>query len=893
MKTETGAIVRRADYAPYPFEVRETRLAFDLRDRETVVRNRLELRRLGAGNDPLVLDGEGLDLRSVAVDGVELTSNEYAVDERTLTVHDVPDACTVEIEVAIVPEKNESGNGLYRSGALYCTQCEPEGFRHITYFPDRPDVLSVYTVTIEADAGEFPVLLSNGNLVEITEPDEEGRHSATWHDPFRKPTYLFALVAGSLAVLEDEFVTASGRTVALRIFSEHHNIDKCGVPMAALKRAMRWDEERFGREYDLDVFMIVAVESFNFGAMENKGLNIFNVAALLASPDTADDDRLLRVESIVAHEYFHNFSGNRVTCRDWFQLSLKEGFTVYRDQEFSADMHSRTVKRIDDVNLLRAAQFAEDAGPLAHPVRPDSYEAIENFYTRTVYEKGAEVVRMIATLLGPGAFRAGSDLYFSRHDGDAVTIEDFVRAMEAASGIDLAQFRRWYEQAGTPVLEVVERRHGETVELTITQSCPPTPGQPEKQPFPIPFALGAVRDGLDLLGAAGRVNGFTASATGDAPIDNPAGDGTLVIGLQETTTTLTLHNVPADADLSLLRGFSAPVILSARREPAALRRIARSDTDGFGRWDAAQALYVEAILNDSAADEALAMAGDLRAAALEAPDDGEARALYAASLTLPGPSWLLQLAPGADILLIVHRREALADRIADAYDWQAVVDANRTPIYEPSFRDIGRRRLRHRALAYAVRGLDRTDPQGAAGILRSMLDDADNFTDRRAALRELVRLGSLPAEDKALILDGFYRQWAHESLVVDAWFAVQAMAPLPDGLARAQALTRHEAFDPKNPNKLLSVIRSFAAGNPLNFHARGGDAYRWLGERALEVDGFNPQIGALLARELTAWTLHDSRRGREMRSVLTWLDGHDLSSQLRELVTKGLAPAAG
>ena len=563
----------RDEYRPYPFEVPETRLAFDLRDGETVVTSALVVERKQGTTDPLVLDGVALELRRIAVDGVQLKGNEYSVDDESLTIFEMGARGLVEVTVAIKPEENEALEGLYKSKSLYCTQCEAEGFRHITYYPDRPDVLSRFTTTIAADAERFPVLLSNGNRTATsTEPD--GRHRATWHDPFPKPAYLFALVAGDLAVLEDEFVTRSGRRVALRIFSEPHNIGKCEFPMAALKRAMRWDEDRFGREYDLDVFMIVAVEDFNAGAMENKGLNIFNISAFLAHKDTATDDRFAFVEAVVAHEYFHNWSGNRVTCRDWFQLSLKEGFTVYRDQEFSADMNRPALCRIKDVELLRNEQFTEDSGPLAHPVRPDSYVEISNFYTRTVYEKGAEVVRMMATLLGPDRFRAGCDRYFDTHDGNAVTIEDFVKAMEDASGFDLSLFRRWYAQAGTPTLDVRERRDGETLKLVVRQSCDPTPGQPTKDPLPVPLALGLVSGGQDALGAEGATNGFDVSCEATAEAKNPNADGTLVVRLDEQETTISFRDFPPEAEISLLRGFSAPVKVNYPRRPGALRRLA-------------------------------------------------------------------------------------------------------------------------------------------------------------------------------------------------------------------------------------------------------------------------------------------------------------------------------
>ena len=881
----------RDQYRAYAFEVPETRLDFDIRDGETVVRSELTVVRKQDDGEALVLDGADLELRQIAVDGAPLKGNEYSQDGKSLTIFDVPAQCRVELTVAIHPEDNTALEGLYKSRTLFCTQCDPEGFRHITFFPDRPDVLSRFTTTITADAAEYPVLLSNGNRIASGDADEARRHTATWHDPFPKPAYLFALVAGDLAVLEDEFVTQSGRAVALRIYSEAHNIGQCDFPMAVLKRAMRWDEERFGREYDLDVFMIVAVEDFNFGAMENKGLNIFNTSAILAHQDTATDERFQRVEGVVAHEYFHNWSGNRVTCRDWFQLSLKEGFTVYRDQEFSADMNSAVLKRIEDVHVLRESQFVEDAGPLAHPVRPDSYVEISNFYTNTVYEKGAEVVRMIATLLGRERFRAGCDAYFERHDGAAVTIEDFVQAMEDTSGIDLARFRRWYEQSGTPVLKIAEARGDDALELVIRQSCEPTPGQDRKRPFPIPLALGLLSDGRDALGDAGAANGFDVVCDANAEVENPNADGTLVVGIDEPDTVVTLRNAPPDAEVSLLRGFSAPVKVDYPREPAALRRLALADTDLFGRWDAAQTLLGKAILDPnggSAEQEALDLARELAAVALHAPDDGESKALIAACLDLPGEDQLQEQAPGTDILAICDARNTLAERIGDVADWLALAEANRTGPYRPTLPDIARRRLKRQALHYALKHLDRTDPVRAHDLLASMLAESDNLTDRTAALRGLVGLASLPTEQRDTHLGAFYKQWSSEALVVDQWFSVQAQSALPGGLERVRVLEAHEAFNLGNPNKVRALVYAFALRNPRNFH--DGDAgYRWLREKVVDLDAVNPQVAARLARALIVWRRHDAARGATMRATLQWLQEQDLSTDTCEIIDKGLA----
>ena len=888
--------VRLEDYQRYPFALSETRLAFDIGDGETVVECEMALSRRQPGA-PLVLNGADLILDGIEVDGRALGGNEYAIDRETLTVFDVPDACRVRVRTRIKPEENTALEGLYKSGAMCCTQCEAEGFRKITYYPDRPDVLARFTTTITADAERYPVLLSNGNPLD--EHVRDGRRTAVWRDPFPKPSYLFALVAGDLAVREDSFVTCSGRTVALRIYSEPHNIGQCGYAMAALKRAMRWDEQRFGREYDLDVFMIVAVEDFNMGAMENKGLNIFNTAYLLATPDTATDAAHQRVEAVVAHEYFHNWSGNRVTCRDWFQLSLKEGFTVYRDAEFSSDMNSRTVKRIENVELLRSVQFAEDGGPLAHPVRPDSYVEINNFYTTTVYEKGAEVVRMLATILGQRRFRAGAELYFARHDGSAATVEDFVAAMEEAGETPLPQFRRWYEQAGTPLLKVSERRDGGRLELAVEQSCPATPGQAQKEPFHIPLAFGLVAvDGGDLLGAAGRARGSAVEVETAATIENPDEDGTLVAHLTAPRTAIALRDVPEGAEVSFLRGFSAPVRVDYPRSPNALRRLALSDGDGFARWDAAQTLIAHCVLAATAgrtADDAeahvLALVRELGEAALSAPD-AEETALLAAMLTLPKETRLLDAAPGTEILGIAQAWDALADRLASACDWLAVAAANSTRgEYRPTAPDIARRQLRNRALWYAVRRLDQDDPERGAKMLGDMLRDADNLTDRLAALNGLVCMRSLDQERKQAALAEFHAQWASEALVVDAWFTLQAEDPLPGALARVEALEAHDAFNIGNPNKVRALLLAFTR-NARNFHAADGRGYCWAADRVVSLDALNPQVASRLAKTLAEWPRFDQARGARMRAALESIAGHAVSNDVREVVDKALAAPA-
>ena len=875
------------DYQPYPFNLEETKLAFDLRDGHALVR--ADLRFAGDGeNKPMRLDGDGLTLEGVAVDGRELSGNEFSLDEDSLTIHDAPPTCVVTVRTRIEPEKNKALMGLYKSGAMYCTQCEAEGFRRIVYYPDRPDVLSRFTTQIAADAATFPTLLSNGNLV--ADATAAGRRTVTWQDPFPKPSYLFALVAGNLALLEDSFTTRSGRDVALRIYSEPRNIEQCDYAMAALKRAMRWDEQRFGREYDLDVFMIVAVEDFNAGAMENKGLNIFNTSCVLAAPDTATDAGHQRVEAVVAHEYFHNWSGNRVTCRDWFQLSLKEGFTVFRDAEFSADMNSRSVKRIEDAEFLRNVQFPEDAGPLAHPVRPQSYEKIDNFYTTTVYEKGAEVIRMMRTLLGAERFRAGSDLYFERHDGAAATTEDFVAAMESASGIDLDQFRRWYEQAGTPQLAVRETRDAAGLALAITQHCPPTPGQPDKAPFHIPLAVGLVGErGAELL------EGDAVSIRSNAAVESPNADGTRVVHLRERETTLRFDGAPAAARVSFLRGFSAPVKVNYPRSASALRFLAANDADGFARWDAARSLLIDALrralddANDALDGDVEGMFDALLNAAAQAPDDGEAKSLLVAAMAPPSAAYLLDLQPGTDILRWWSARDALLKQLSERFRgaWLALYEANAaTGAYAPDGPGFARRGLKNHALAMYARtaadGAERLDAQ---------FRQADNFTDRAAAFAAFMNLDEVAESRRQQLCDAFYAAWQHEALLVDAWLRMQAGCERPDALSRVAALERHAAFDIENPNKARALFGAFAA-NTRNFHAEDGAGYAFFGERVARLDAINPQVAARIATPLTRWQRFDPQRRRRMREALERLAGGELSPALREVVSKSLAAPA-
>jgi aminopeptidase N len=880
--------IQLADYRAPDYRIEETDLRFEITDGSTQVSSRLRVRRATEApkGASLVLDGHDLTLVSVAVDGVPLGSNQYQLDDRSLTLFDLPETAEIQVVTRICPEQNTALEGLYKSGGMYCTQCEAEGFRRITYYQDRPDVLARFTTTIVTDAARYPVLLSNGNPVSDRTLDD-GRREITWQDPFPKPSYLFALVAGDLALLEDTFVTASGRTVALRIYSEPHNIAQCGYAMESLKRAMRWDEEVYGREYDLDIYMIVAVDDFNMGAMENKGLNLFNTSATLASPDTAIDASYQRVEGIVAHEYFHNWSGNRVTCRDWFQLSLKEGFTVFRDAEFTSDMHSRTVKRIEDVTLLRSVQFAEDAGPLAHPIRPASYIEISNFYTPTVYEKGAEVVRMLHTLLGAEKFRRGCDLYFARHDGAAVTTEDFLAAHAEVGGLDLAQFQRWYDQAGTPVLTVEETFADGCLELRIAQSCPATPGQPVKAPFHIPVLLGLLdADGRELTGAA-----LEAAATD--PLERRTDDGCLLLHLRSAEATLTVRSLEAKPRVSLLRGFSAPVRVVYPRPPGELEFLAVHDSDGFARWDALQTLVVDEIQrlqNGAAVSEALVnLFGDILADALRAPDEAEQKFMLATMLTLPDPNYLFEQFGQVDVGLLCDARDALQQALAERHQdgWRALYQANQ-PVgpFSPDAGAMARRALKHAALTLLAPGLSAKE---AETLLGRQYRQADNLTDRRGALLEATRHAALDRDFRQRLLEDFYQRWQHEALVVNLWFSLQAGSPLTtaDGV---RTLAGHRAFDARNPNKLRALYGAFARQNHRGFHAVDGSGYRVLGDAVAEIDGRNPSMASNLAKPLTRWNRYSGERSRSMRAVLERLAAAErLSPDLYEVVTKSLA----
>jgi aminopeptidase N len=887
MLDPAARVIRRQDYAPPAYLVDTVALDVDIARPWATVRAKLAMRRNpAAAGGPLVLDGEHLELLSIALDGKALDASRYAMGDGVLTVPDVPEAFTIETAVRFDPWRNSRLEGFYASKDGLFSQCEAEGFRTITYFPDRPDVMATYTVTIHAPREDFPRLLANGNLV-ATADEAGGRHSATWEDPFPKPSYLFAMVAAKLDLLEDRVITKSGKQALLQVYVEPGKLDQAGFAMQCLKRAMRWDEERFGLELDLDRFMIVAVGDFNMGAMENKGLNIFNTKFVLASADTATDLDFMMIDRVVAHEYFHNWTGNRVTCRDWFQLSLKEGLTVFRDQEYGGDEYSRAVSRIQDVRELREHQFPEDASPMAHPVRPDSYVEINNFYTATVYEKGAEVVRMIQTLLGRDGFRRGMDLYFERHDGQAVTCDDFRAAMADANDADLDQFGLWYSQAGTPILS----SHGDydaaarTYTLTLRQSCPPTPGQPQKLPFHIPVALGLV----DPLGddMALRLDGEEA---GHATPDPKTGEITRVFPVTGPEARLVFVDVAQAPVPSILRGYSAPVVLRHDYGDAELTHLMAHDRDPFNRWEAGQALATRIVL---AGVEAIRAGREMTvpAAFIEAlgrvlTDGARDPAFAAACLELPGERILAEQMAVVDPDAIHAARKHLVLEVARRYRtrFEGAFRHFAVPgAYSPDAVVAGRRALRNAALSYIMA----VDDSTARALTFLEFRRAENMTDAMAALTCLA--GSAGAErDRALAM--FYDKWKDEALVVDKWFRVQAMSDLPGAVGRVESLLAHPAFDLRNPNRARSVLHTFALDNPVQFHVADGSGYRLVAGKIVELDRLNPQIASRLARAFDQWRRLDVARQAHARAALESIrGGNGLSADVAEVVSRALA----
>ena len=875
MQNTTPVPIQLKDYTPPPWLVDTIHLDVDIRPEGTLVTALLSCHRnpFVGGRFPLILNGEELETLALKLDGRELAPEAYVLSDEQLVVNGLPDRFVLETQVRIQPDSNTQLSGLYRSRDGYFTQCEPQGFRRITWFIDRPDVMARYTVTIHADKAAFPFLLANGNPV--TSGDEaHGRHYATWEDPFKKPCYLFAMVAGKLDVLRDSYRTTSGRDVQLAIYVEPGKLDQCAHAMAALKKSMTWDEQTFGLECDLDHYMIVAVGDFNMGAMENKGLNIFNTKYVLARADVATDVDFENIDRVVAHEYFHNWTGNRVTCRDWFQLSLKEGLTVFRDQEFGADMHSRETARIREVRGLRAAQFPEDAGPMAHPVRPASYLEINNFYTSTVYEKGAEVVRMIQTLIGKKAFREGMNLYFELHDGQAVTCDDFVAAMADMSGFDFTPFMTWYSQAGTPKVSA----HGaydaaaQRYTLTLTQSCAPTPGQPEKQPYMIPVLVGLVGpDGADL--DLGKVSGVEIR--------------TRLLCLTETTQSFVFDRIPVAPVPSLLRNFSAPVVLEFAYSDAELAHLLAHDSDPFNRWEAGQRLFGRLICKAAsglARGESVTWPASVLEAARKVLVGSGDPAFIAEALTLPGEATLAEQMEVVDPEALYTARSSLARYLVAGLETEFVrIYSELTPVgaYRPETADAAARRLRNLCLSY----LNELDSPAYRVLAQQQFDRADNMTDQFSALSVLANAS---AEEGEAALAAFYARWQSEALVVDKWLSVQAISRLPGTLERVDRLTRHPAFDLKNPNKVYALVRTFGA-NHRHFHAADGSGYRFLAAQIAALDPANPQVASRLARCFDRWKRFDAERQNHARSALESLRQQPgLSRDVFEVVDKAL-----
>ena len=879
MKSHTsGKVVYRLDYSPYPWTLEHAALRFEIDREATRVLSKLQFSRkdeAGTVTD-IELDGQNMELVSIAMNGNVLTGSGYNCNENELIIHDAPATCTLEIEVLIKPDENTALEGLYPSGDFLLTQCEAEGFRKITYFPDRPDVMTRFEVTIVADKRRYPVLLSNGNPVDSGDL-ADGRHWICWDDPFAKPTYLFALVAGDLSCIEDRFVTRSGREVTLRVYVEAENLDRCDHAMESLVHSMKWDEDRFDLEYDLDIYNIVATNDFNMGAMENKSLNIFNSKYVLARPDTATDSDYQGIEGVIAHEYFHNWTGNRVTCRDWFQLTLKEGLTVFRDQEFSSDMQSRAVKRIRDVRSLRSKQFPEDAGPMAHPIRPDKYIEINNFYTMTVYQKGAEIIRMYHTLLGENGFQRGMKLYFERHDGQAVTCDDFLAAMADANDADLEKFGRWYGQSGTPRLTVkgIYDEGEKTFTLHFRQQTPPSPGQLEKIPLVIPVVIGLISpDGRELpLQLAGDVS---------------VSDTSRILLVEEEQQSFVFEGISEQPVPSLLRVFSAPVKLDYPYSGSELAVLMAHDSDDFVRWEAAQLLSQREILANvkRLADGSTAALSPELIGAYEAllSDQDTDPALVAEALVLPGEEYLGELMPVVDVDGIHAARNfakaALAESLQDAFlkRYQSLSDPGP---YSKSSAAMARRSLRNTCLSFLVE--TNTGPQ----LARAQLGSGNNMTDTLAALQCMV-WSAAPGADTAL--QAFHDKWCDDQLVMDKWFSIQAATPGKRSVERVRELLNHAGFSITNPNKVRSLIGVFSMLNPTGFHTIDGSGYHLHADQVLALDSINPQMAARMAGAFNSWTRYDEKRRGLMRSELVRIAGVDtLSTDVSEIVGNAIA----
>jgi len=862
MRTGTPKTIYLKDYKPYPFEIEKLELKFEIFDGYTIVTATSQFKRINPAAKDVFLNGEDMELISVAVDGQQVSN--FSVTETALRIPIPSDAFELEIKTKIKPEENTRLEGLYMSGGNYCTQCEAEGFRRITYYPDRPDVLTVFTTRIEADE-KFPVLLSNGNKAKEGSL-ENGRHFVEWHDPFPKPCYLFALVAGDLTHIHDSFTNASGKEIDLYIYVRHGDEDQCDHAMQSLKRSMKWDEDVYGLEYEHDMFNIVAVSDFNMGAMENTSLNIFNTALVLAAQETATDQDFMRVESVIAHEYFHNWSGNRVTCRDWFQLSLKEGLTVFRDQEFSADLNSRDVQRIDDVSHLRRLQFPEDASPLAHPIRPDNYIEINNFYTMTVYEKGAEVIRMIRTIVGVENYRKGTDLYFSRHDGQAVTCDDWVQAIEEASGVDLSVFKRWYSQSGTPILTFKDAydEDSKTYIVHLSQETKPTAGQTDKQPLHIPVAIGLLgQDGKDLI-------------------------ETEILHLKEADQSFMFKNIEEAPIPSVLRNFSAPVILKTDLTDNDVTFLMLNDSDGFNAWEAGQQLYLSALnamIDADSKDVPESLIETIGILIETGFDERTDKALLARSLSLPSISFIGQQRAEIDPDAIHKARQAMLATIKREHrkgldKLYKSLEPSGTFSIEPVA--MGARALRNVVLGI----LTATNGTGCAKLAKSHYDQANNMTDRVAALS---RLADNKNAERDEAFEDFYERFKDYQLVIDKYFSLQASASRPSTIEDLKALAKHPEFNIKNPNRVRSLYAAFAMNNPVVFHSKDGAGYELLTDVIVELNTINPQIASRLLTPLREWKRYTKDRQEKMQACLERiLATENLSPDVFEIASKSL-----
>lgn len=861
------------DYTVPEFLITQTNLHFDLSADDTQVRSQLTIHRNPAcakTNPDLTLVGEELILESISLNGKELTPQQYTLTDKMLSIPGLDGEFTIDITNRINPAKNTSLSGLYQSNDMLCTQCEAEGFRRITWFLDRPDVMSTFSVTLAADKSKYPILLSNGNRTEHITLDNE-QHQASWHDPFPKPAYLFALVAGDLACLKDNFTTCSGRNISLEVYVEEQDLDKTDHAMQSLKEAMRWDEKAFGREYDLDLYMIVAVSHFNMGAMENKGLNIFNTKYVLASTQTATDTDFENIEAVIGHEYFHNWSGNRVTCRDWFQLSLKEGFTVFRDQQFTAHQTSNAVKRINDVNMLRTHQFAEDAGPLSHPIRPASFVEINNFYTLTIYEKGAEVVRMLYTLLGEKLFRKGSDLYFKRHDGQAVTTEDFVKAMEDVSAKDLTQFKHWYSQAGTPVVNVETHFDAATNSYSITfdQQCKAPSDQATNEPFHIPITIGL----LDNVGKEIILSNQLTSTT---------------LELIKSKQTFTFEGIDAEPTPSILRQFSAPIKLNQQLSFEQQIRLFQHDSDTFNRWEAGQNCLsglifsaVDAIQNKQTPKAVPVAIVETFKTVLQQPLND--LAYQTQLLSLPSKAYLAEQMDVIDIEALYQAHHFIKQSLVDALRplWLSNYKSNHCPDADNSAVDIAQRSFKNLCLDYLM-----ASKSPDSNLCTQQFISANNMTDQIAAL---VQISYLKKEVSGQYFSAFYEQWKNEDLVIDKWFSLQASSERDGALQDVLQLQNHPDFDIKTPNRVRSLIGAFAMGNPLHFNAADGSGYKFIADSIIKLDAINPQIAARLAGSLSRWKKFDSQRQELVKQQLSRIQSQSaLSNDVLEIVNRSL-----